>query len=103
MGNALRHCPPGTSLRLSAGRNGGFAWAEVADDGPGVPKDALEAIFHSFERLDPSRHGDGAGLGLALVEAVARAHGAQVGARDAGPGLAVRLAFPDASPSPMAP
>lgn len=94
IGNVLRHCPPGTSLRLSAGRQDGAAWVEVADDGPGVPPEALQAIFRPFERLDPSRHMDGAGLGLALAEAVARAHGAQITARNGGPGLVVRLLFP---------
>jgi signal transduction histidine kinase len=48
----------------------------VDDDGPGVSADAADAIFRRFSRLDPARRSDagGAGLGLAIVDAVVRAH-----------------------------
>jgi signal transduction histidine kinase len=53
----------------------------VADDGAGVPTAERERIFERFTRLDDARARDsgGAGLGLAIVAEVARAHGGSVG------------------------
>ena len=49
---------------------------EVLDRGPGVPADEVERMKRPFTRLDDSRAGPGgAGLGLAIVERIARAHG----------------------------
>ncbi len=47
----------------------------VQDSGPGFPPGFAEQAFERFTRADPSRTGPGAGLGLALVRAIARAHG----------------------------
>ena len=58
----------------------------VADDGPGVPAAERERLFDRFYRLERSRSTPGSGLGLALVAAVARLHGASVSLADAGPG-----------------
>jgi signal transduction histidine kinase len=58
----------------------------VDDDGPGIPVEQRAAVFDRFHRLDGSRSRDagGAGLGLAIVQAIAAAHGGQVWA-DAAP------------------
>lgn len=55
----------------------GCAVIEVDDDGPGLPSSELEAVFEPFRRGEPSRSRDtgGAGLGLAVVRSIARAHG----------------------------
>jgi signal transduction histidine kinase len=50
-------------------------------------------------RLDPSRGGSGAGLGLALVAAVARMHGAEIQLADNGPGLRATVRFPNGVPT----
>lgn len=74
--NAVRY---GRSrVRLGArADDGGFAlWAE--DDGPGIPAGDRQAVLQPFVRLDPSRADGGVGLGLALVDRVAVAHGGQV-------------------------
>ena len=93
--NALRHAPDGSTVTLGLGP-GRCLW--VADHGPGIPADAREAVTERFVRLDPSRGSDGSGLGLALVAAVARLHGAAFTLADnpdsnPGPGLRAELRF----------
>ena len=66
----------------------------VADDGPGIPADEREHVFKRFYRLERSRGTPGNGLGLSLVAAVARLHGASIEMFDNAPGLRVELHFP---------
>jgi signal transduction histidine kinase len=68
----------------------------VTDDGPGVPEVERERLFDRFYRLERSRSAPGHGLGLALVAAVARLHGAEVRLHNAAPGLEARVRFPGA-------
>jgi len=71
--NALRYAGEPVELRTRAAK--GAAIIEVLDRGPGVPPAEAERLKQPFTRLDPSRGGaGGAGLGLAIVERVARAH-----------------------------
>ncbi len=57
-----------------------MAIVEVDDDGPGVPASDIERAFEPFHRLESSRSREtgGAGLGLAVVRAIARGHGGEV-------------------------
>ena len=52
----------------------------VSDDGPGIPEEQRERIFERFHRTDEARDrvAGGAGLGLAIVRAIAQAHGGSV-------------------------
>jgi two-component system OmpR family sensor kinase len=78
--NALRH--GGTSVELAAERSDGRIELHVRDDGPGFPPGFLDAAFERFTRADPARSRGGAGLGLAIVDMIARAHGGEAGARN---------------------
>jgi signal transduction histidine kinase len=71
--NALRHGDGPVSLWAS--RNGSTVELHVSDEGPGVPTDYLGHAFERFTRAEESRTGAGAGLGLAIVEVIARAQG----------------------------
>lgn len=72
--NALRY---GKIAELSVLKQGNMIQLSVADRGPGIPIDALERILKPFERLEPSRSRQtgGAGLGLAIVSALAKSQG----------------------------
>ena len=91
--NALRHAGAEARVTVRVAAEGGGAVVAVADDGPGVPAAERERIFDRFYRLERSRSTPGSGLGLALVAAVARLHGATVTLADAAPGLDVQVAF----------
>ncbi len=69
--NAHRHTPPGTHINVNVLSDGFF----IEDDGPGFPPDLVDRAFERFARGDASRHRQGgAGLGLALVQAIVQAH-----------------------------
>lgn len=90
--NALKY--GADSIRVATGEAGGMAYVEVSDRGAGIPEDQRAEALRRFGRLDPSRTGFGAGLGLSLVGAVARLHGGTIELGDATPGLKVRLSIP---------
>ena len=74
----------------------------VEDDGPGVPDADRAQIFRRFYRVERSRTTPGSGLGLSLASAVAHAHGADIRAEDAGPGLRIVVDFPVLAGGPAA-
>jgi two-component system osmolarity sensor histidine kinase EnvZ len=89
--NALRYA--GTPVEVRARMAGDRVRIEVLDRGPGVPAGEAERLKQPFTRLDAARSGPGgAGLGLAIVDRIARAHGGrlELAPREGG-GLAARL------------
>jgi len=97
--NALRFASSGSVIVLAARAAGTGLDIEVRDDGPGFPADFLPHAFERFRRPDSGRSRDdgGAGLGLAIVQAIAAAHGgvATAGNRPGG-GAVIRLHLPGA-------
>jgi signal transduction histidine kinase len=89
--NAVAHAPVDTEIVVGVGADGSVS---VADAGPGVPVEDRERVFARFWR-GRSRSTPGAGLGLAIVSEVARAHGGQVTVGDAdGGGALFRISLP---------
>jgi two-component system OmpR family sensor kinase len=70
--NAIQHGAGDVTLRAS--QNGGDVQIHVQDSGPGFPPDYIGRAFERFSRADPARGAGGAGLGLSIVEAIAKAH-----------------------------
>ena len=66
----------------------------VCDHGPGIPADDRDRVQNRFVRLEESRTAPGYGLGLSLVQAVARLHGGELALRDAQPGLKACIDLP---------
>ena len=102
--NAIKYTPGGGRVRLSVQREQGFALLEVADDGIGIPADALPHVFKRFFRVDSSRSREqgGAGLGLAIVKSICSAHGGDIEVISAlGRGSTFRLRQPLAVDAPL--
>jgi signal transduction histidine kinase len=82
--NACKYAPPATSVIVSVGSDGGRVRLTVDDAGPGIPEDQRARIFDRFHRATESN--SGAGLGLAIADAIARSTGGRwrVGSSSAG-------------------
>jgi signal transduction histidine kinase len=91
--NAIKHGRAGGQVVVANENIDGRPVISVADDGPGIPADEHEHVLKRFYRLERSRYTPGNGLGLSLVAAVARLHGARMEMLDNSPGLKLRLWF----------
>jgi signal transduction histidine kinase len=101
LANAVTHTPPGTPVSVRVQADGDHAVLEVADRGPGLSPEVAERAFEPFYRSDPSRDRStgGVGLGLAIVAAVAKAHGGTVGVSPTpGGGATFRVVLPIEAP-----
>jgi signal transduction histidine kinase len=91
--NAIKHGREAGEVTVEVGHENGIAVIAIADDGPGIPASEGSLVFKRFYRLERSRRTPGNGLGLSLVAAVARLHGARMELADNAPGLRFRLLF----------
>ncbi len=91
--NAIKFTPDGGHIRVLLRARGGAPEVIVEDDGPGIPADKRELVLGRRVRLDEARKVPGSGLGLSLVAAVTKLHGARLILDDAAPGLRVSLRF----------
>jgi signal transduction histidine kinase len=94
--NAVKYTEPTDGIELSARRSGHDLVIEIADEGQGLPPEESERIFERFARADSarSRAEGGAGLGLAIVDAIAKAHGGSCSAQSGSRGTVFSLRFP---------
>ena len=92
LANALRHGAP--PITISASRNGEELVITCEDRGPGVASDFVDSLFERFTR-GSTRSSEGAGLGLAIAQVYARAHGGAIRYEAAEPhGARFRLTLP---------
>ena len=103
--NAVKYTEQADAITLGSRRAGGDLEIEVADEGCGLPPDALDSIFDRFARADAarSRASGGAGLGLAIVDAIVRAHGGRCTAANTATGALFTLRFPGFAPETVRP
>jgi two-component system sensor histidine kinase TctE len=92
--NALKYTPSGGHVTVRSGLEGRAPYLEVEDDGPGIPEAERARVRERFYRL-PGSAGIGCGLGLAIVDEIARVHGAtlSIGAGPQGRGTRMRVSF----------
>jgi signal transduction histidine kinase len=96
--NALSYADGGQNLVLSATHQDDTLTISVADDGVGIPVHRYDDAKRRYGRLDSARQLPGSGLGLSLVESVARLHGGRLVLRDNAPGLIAAMTFPAKKP-----
>lgn len=94
--NAMRHTPVGTTISLNLMKRDEEIELAVQDNGAGIADADRQRVLEPFVRLDPSRASTGAGLGLSIVDAIARLHGGRLALEDAKPGLRAVLCLPRA-------
>ena len=93
--NAVRHGPEGSTVRVTARRDGRATELRVIDAGPGVPPDQREHVFERFVTAGATRRGN-RGLGLAFCRLAVVAHDGAIWIEDARPGAAFCVRIPDA-------
>jgi signal transduction histidine kinase len=93
--NALKYAPQRGSIEVAVQRLDPLrAEISVSDNGPGIEDEEKTKVMQRFYRGDASRGTPGVGLGLSLVQAVAKLHGSALELRDNGPGLQVAMSIP---------
>jgi two-component system OmpR family sensor kinase len=100
--NAVKYSSPGAAIELRARAcERGEVLIEVEDEGVGVPPEALSRIFERFARADSarSRSAGGVGLGLAITDAIAKAHGGICSVASTGSGSVFALRLPGFAPT----
>ncbi len=98
--NAIRHTPADGSVVVRAEPSARGVEIEVADTGTGIAAADRPRVFGAFYRggADAARSGDGAGLGLAVSQAIVEAHGGQIWLAESARGTRVRFSLPAAAP-----
>jgi signal transduction histidine kinase len=95
--NALHHNHPGGHIDVRAETSDGHAVLTISNTGPDIPSDAIDQLFQPFRRLT-DRVGDGLGLGLSIVAAIADAHHATITTQPRPDGgLSIEISFPTAT------
>jgi signal transduction histidine kinase len=94
--NAVKYTEGGDAIELRSRASAGNVVIEVADGGGGVPREALAQIFERFARADAARTRakGGVGLGLAIVDAIAKAHGGRCTVKNSQSGATFALRLP---------
>ena len=95
--NAIKYTPDGGRIVISAGKTGDRVWAEVDDNGIGIPEGDRGRIFERFYRVDKarSRQSGGTGLGLSIAQEIVLQHQGKLYLVDkAEPGLTIRMELP---------
>ena len=99
--NAIKYTPDGGTIRMSAGIGRGKVWAQVEDNGIGIPPEDQNRIFERFYRVDKarSRESGGTGLGLSIAREIVEQHkGTICVVEKETPGLTIRVTLPIGGP-----
>ncbi len=93
--NAIKFTPVEGQIRVGAQTEGDNVTVSVADNGPGIPPEALTRIFERFYKVDRARGQSGTGLGLAIARHIVEGHGGRIWAEsEPGHGATFRFTLP---------
>jgi signal transduction histidine kinase len=93
--NAVKYTPKNGKIDITLERTSNGIICSFADSGPGIPEEFREKVKERFFRMDASRNTEGTGLGMSLVDAVAKLHHGELRLEDNMPqGLKISLIFP---------
>jgi two-component system sensor histidine kinase KdpD len=93
--NAAKYAPAGTTITLSARRDGDDVLFSVRDEGPGIPVSEREHVFEAFQQVVQGVRPPGAGLGLAICKGLVEAHGGRIWIEDGeGRGAVISFTLP---------
>jgi two-component system sensor histidine kinase KdpD len=90
--NAVKYSPVGSPIDISARSSAGEVVVEIGDRGPGLPPGEEQRVFERFYRVADGRRAEGAGLGLAVCQAILKVHGGRIEAANR-PGGGTRFSF----------
>jgi two-component system sensor histidine kinase TctE len=90
--NAVKYTPEGGTVTIRCGMRGGGAFLEVEDDGPGLEPAERSRVLERFYRVRGTQ-GEGNGLGLAIADEIARAHGSQLDLQPASAGRGLKVSL----------
>ena len=99
--NAIKYSPEGGAVTVVSVLLKGKPAFLVSDTGPGIPDEFKSKVLERLFRMEQSRTSPGSGLGLSLVQAVARSHNLEMKLEDNHPGLRVTLTFSEALLAPV--
>ena len=92
--NAIKYNKEGGWIRIATFESGQYFCIEVIDSGIGIDTDQITSVFDRFKRADP-KFGEGQGLGLSIVNSIARFHGGSIEVKSIkGEGSAFKVQFP---------
>lgn len=92
--NAVKYTPKKGNISILLEKYENYAIFMISDSGPGVPKEFREKVKERFFRMDESRSAEGSGLGMSLVDAVAKLHHGELRLEDNNPGLKALFILP---------
>ena len=93
MDNAIKYTPENSTIRISGSHDENGFLVQISDSGPGIPEAYHDKVRQRFFRMESSRTTPGNGLGLSMVDVVARMHGASLKFENSAPGLRVTLGY----------
>jgi len=96
MDNAVKYTPRGGRVTVRVQRTPESVHIHIMDNGAGIRPEERSRVLRPFQRGDSSRTSPGSGLGLSLVQSIARFHGGRLVLRDAGPGVCATITLPAA-------